>query len=69
MYHKSSSFSSFLLLSHSELHAMTRGDKSRPEMGREVAISKALSLLLRHAAEKDGVKINAQGYVNVADVV
>jgi 2'-phosphotransferase len=38
-------------------------------MGREIAISKALSLLLRHAAEKEGVKINAQGYVNVADVV
>ena len=48
---------------------MTRGDKSRPEMGRGVAISKALSLLLRHAAEKDGVKIDARGYVNVADVV
>jgi 2'-phosphotransferase len=28
-----------------------------------------LSLLLRHAAEKEGVKMNAQGYANVADVV
>ena len=36
---------------------------------REVQISKALSLLLRHAAEKEGLKMNAQGYANVADVV
>jgi 2'-phosphotransferase len=34
-----------------------------------VQVSKALSLLLRHAAEKEGVKMNAQGYANVADVV
>lgn len=37
--------------------------------GREVQISKAMSLLLRHAAEKEGLKMNAQGYANVADVV
>ena len=36
---------------------------------RELQISKALSLLLRHAAEKEGLKMNAQGYANVADVV
>ena len=36
---------------------------------RDVQVSKALSLLLRHAAEKEGVKMNAQGYANVADVV
>jgi 2'-phosphotransferase len=43
--------------------------RSKPEAGRGIAISKALSLLLRHAAEKEGVKINAEGYANVADVV
>lgn len=37
--------------------------------GRDVQISKALSLLLRHAAEKEGLKMNAQGYANVTDVV
>ena len=36
---------------------------------RDVQVSKALSLLLRHAAEKEGLKMNAQGYANVADVV
>ncbi|KAJ5919764.1 hypothetical protein N7454_009599 [Penicillium verhagenii] len=36
---------------------------------RDVQISKALSLLLRHAAEKEGLKMNAQGYANVADVL
>ncbi|KAN0068785.1 RNA 2'-phosphotransferase, Tpt1 / KptA family domain containing protein [Elaphomyces granulatus] len=43
--------------------------RSKPEAGRGIAISKALSLLLRHAAEKEGVKINAEGYANVADVL
>jgi RNA:NAD 2'-phosphotransferase (TPT1/KptA family) len=38
-------------------------------MTREVQISKAMSLLLRHAAEKEGLKMNAQGYASVADVV
>ncbi|KAL2868038.1 tRNA 2'-phosphotransferase [Aspergillus lucknowensis] len=37
--------------------------------GREVAISKALSYALRHAAEREGLKIDSQGYVNVADVL
>ncbi|KAJ5709315.1 hypothetical protein N7493_010649 [Penicillium malachiteum] len=36
---------------------------------RDVQISKALSLLLRHAAEKEGLKLNAQGYASVADVL
>lgn len=36
---------------------------------RDVQISKALSLLLRHAAEKEGLKMNAQGYASVTDVV
>ncbi|KAJ5095800.1 hypothetical protein NUU61_005156 [Penicillium alfredii] len=36
---------------------------------REVQVSKALSFLLRHAAEKEGLKMNAQGYANVMDVM
>lgn len=36
---------------------------------RDVQISKAMSLLLRHAADKEGLKMNPQGYANVADVV
>lgn len=43
--------------------------KGRGGPSREVQISKAMSLLLRHAAEKEGLKMNAQGYANVADVV
>ncbi|KAJ5676257.1 hypothetical protein N7462_009154 [Penicillium macrosclerotiorum] len=43
-----------------------RGGGHQP---REVQVSKALSLLLRHAAEKEGLKMNAQGYANVADVL
>lgn len=54
------------------------GDKDKRSRGqgrggqgqsRDVQISKALSLLLRHAAEKEGLKMNGQGYANVADVV
>lgn len=44
-------------------------NRGGPGKSRDVQISKALSLLLRHAAEKEGVKMNAEGYVNVADVV
>ncbi|KAL1995639.1 hypothetical protein VTN49DRAFT_1826 [Thermomyces lanuginosus] len=36
---------------------------------REVTISKALSTLLRHSAEKENIKISKEGYVNVADVL
>ncbi|PWY73819.1 hypothetical protein BO94DRAFT_538864 [Aspergillus sclerotioniger CBS 115572] len=43
--------------------------KPRPPPSRAVTVSKALSLLLRHAAEKEGLKIDAQGYANVADVL
>lgn len=38
-------------------------------VSRDVQISKAMSLLLRHAAEKEGLKMNDQGYANVSDVV
>lgn len=46
-----------------------RGGGRGQGQSRDVQVSKALSLLLRHAAEKEGVKMNAQGYANVADVV
>ncbi|KAJ6171902.1 hypothetical protein N7470_000969 [Penicillium chermesinum] len=47
-----------------------RGGRSHGQgQSREVQISKALSLLLRHAAEKEGLKMNAQGYANVAEVL
>jgi 2'-phosphotransferase len=38
-------------------------------MPREVVLSKALSHLLRHSAEKENLKISKEGYVNVADLV
>ena len=43
--------------------------RGKPSGGRDVTVSKALSLLLRHAAEKEGLKLDSQGYANVADVV
>ena len=56
----------------SKYSKMARDGKDKKGRGgpsREVQISKAMSLLLRHAAEKEGLKMNAQGYANVADVV
>lgn len=46
-----------------------RNAKGKGKGGRDVLVSKALSHLLRHAAEKEGVKMDSQGYANVADVV
>lgn len=43
--------------------------RGKPNKGRDVTVSKALSYLLRHAAEKEGLEMNAQGYANVQDVV
>ena len=37
--------------------------------GREVTVSKAMSYLLRHGAEKEGVKIDEGGWVRVVDLV
>ncbi|KAE8391890.1 phosphotransferase KptA/Tpt1 [Aspergillus alliaceus] len=45
------------------------GQQQRRGGGRDVTVSKALSLLLRHAAEKEGLKLDAQGYASVADVL
>jgi 2'-phosphotransferase len=43
--------------------------RGRQSQGRDVQVSKALSKLLRHAAEKEGLKMNEQGYASVTDVV
>ncbi|KAL4937665.1 hypothetical protein BDV06DRAFT_232406 [Aspergillus oleicola] len=45
------------------------GGRDRKPPTREVTVSKALSFLLRHGAEKEGLKIDARGYANVADVL
>jgi hypothetical protein len=38
-------------------------------MPRDVQVSKALSKLLRHSAEKEGLKLDTAGYINLKDVV
>lgn len=43
--------------------------RGKPNQGREVTVSKTLSYLLRHAADREGLRMNAQGYANVADVL
>lgn len=47
----------------------SKDKRARQPPSRDVQVSKALSHLLRHAAEKEGVKMTAQGYANVSDVV
>ncbi|KAL4890773.1 KptA family-domain-containing protein [Aspergillus ambiguus] len=44
-------------------------NKGRAPLSRDVQVSKALSTLLRHAAEKEGLKMDSQGYANLADVL
>ena len=45
------------------------GGGSGGTLNREVAVSKALSKLLRHAAEDAGLKLDAEGYARLDDVV
>ncbi|KAI4252750.1 MAG: hypothetical protein LQ352_004106, partial [Teloschistes flavicans] len=40
----------------------------RPQPSREETISKAMSYVLRHGAEKEGLKLNEGGYVNCQDL-
>ena len=42
------------------------GNSAEP---RDVQISKAMSWLLRHGAKAEGIKMDANGYINVADLV
>ncbi|MCJ1299562.1 hypothetical protein MMC08_002354 [Hypocenomyce scalaris] len=48
------------------------GDGSRPPRpppSREVIVSKAMSYVLRHAAEREGLRLDENGYANVADLL
>ncbi|KAF2433187.1 phosphotransferase KptA/Tpt1 [Tothia fuscella] len=45
------------------------GGSGRAPMTREVQVSKKISWLLRHGAEKEGLKLGPGGYVNVKDVL
>ncbi|KAL5343330.1 KptA family-domain-containing protein [Aspergillus crustosus] len=56
--------------SHDNNRKGSRGNRGGGgNVSREVTVSKALSYLLRHAAEREGLKIDAQGYANVANVM
>lgn len=46
-----------------------RNKRSSGPVPREITVSKKLSFLLRHGAEKQGLKLGVGGYVNVADVL
>ena len=46
-----------------------KGVLGNEKSDREVMISKKLSYVLRHAAAKEGVKMDENGYVVVADLV
>ncbi len=45
-------------------HGGKKADESR-----ETTISKAMSFVLRHGAEKEGLKMDEAGYANVGDLV
>lgn len=45
------------------------GTRDRAPMDRETQVSKKLSWLLRHGAEKEGLRLGRGGYVGLADVV
>ena len=45
------------------------GGKGGAALPRDVQISKAMSWLLRHGAKGEGIKMDANGFVNVADLV
>ena len=47
----------------------SREKASGSAVPRDVQISKAMSWLLRHGAKGEGIKMDANGYVNVADLV
>lgn len=45
------------------------GGRAGGEMNREIAVSKALSKLLRHAAEDAGLALDGEGFARVDQVV
>lgn len=46
-----------------------KGGDSGGGPSRDVMVSKKLSWLLRHGAQKEGLTLGAGGYVNAADAV
>jgi 2'-phosphotransferase len=46
-----------------------RGGGGSQGLPRGVQVSKKLSWLLRHGAEKEGLKLGPGGYINVSEVV
>ncbi|MCJ1230446.1 hypothetical protein MMC12_007120 [Toensbergia leucococca] len=47
----------------------SKGSTTRPLPSREVTISKAMSWVLRHGAEKEGLKLDENGYANVGELL
>ena len=45
------------------------GGTNRAPLSREVTISKKISYILRHGAEREGLKLDQNGYANCADLV
>ena len=45
------------------------GGATRAPLSREVLISKKISYVLRHGAEKEGLRLDKNGYANCADLV
>ena len=45
------------------------GGGGPPSQSREVTVSKALSFVLRHGAEAEGIELDEGGWANVRDVV
>lgn len=41
----------------------------RPPPSREETVSRAMSYVLRHGAEKEKLKLDERGYINCADLV
>ncbi|KAL8714251.1 MAG: hypothetical protein Q9220_001980 [cf. Caloplaca sp. 1 TL-2023] len=52
-------------------HKSTGGGKNsnRPPPSREETVSRAMSYVLRHGAEKEGLKVDEGGWVNVQDLL
>ncbi|KKK24857.1 hypothetical protein AOCH_002368 [Aspergillus ochraceoroseus] len=59
----------FFTMGKTPHHQKGEGRGGGGPANRAVAVSKALSFLLRHAAEREGLKMDRHGYANVADVL
>ena len=46
-----------------------RGGRADGPPSREVTISKAMSYVLRHAADREGLRLDANGYARASDLV